>query len=141
MRRYIISLVFLYFICLSAYGQRSIGLYERRMDSIAMVDFSERFKMSEDRGGVQLYYPVKWIKISFSRSGNSGVFGKMNFNNLSTGGPFINDLTASDVFGLYSYDVRVRVYMTNRFSFVTRVVATGFAVGSYNYSWGLRYRF
>lgn len=143
LKRFFFWLVFFLLISLSVYGQRVrlIGGYERKMDSIAMMDFSNKLRLFESRGGINVYYPVKWVKISFSRSGNSGVFGKLNFGNLGTGGPLISDLTANDIFGIYTYDIRVRVYMTSRLSFVSRVVATGFAVDKYNYSWGLRYRF
>ena len=127
----------------SVYGQRiqPIGPYERKMDSIAISNFSKTFLVHSESQRVLYYKPVQWVKISASRSANSSIFGKLNFNNLTSGGPFISDITANDIFGIYTYDIRLKVYISPKLSFTSRMIATGIKASAYNYSWGIKYKF
>ena len=90
--------------------------------------------------GVSTFMPVKWIKITTKIGVNTST-AKQDFNILVING---QEAEPVELFNLFGYDTRVKIYMTKRFRILLRSQYFGASPGFPNYHYysaGLLFKF
>lgn len=123
----------------SLFAQRLItNSYVTRMDSIGLSHWGLGAHINGQRTLISLQ-PSKWFKLTIKPSFNRSLISKMytskEMDNMS------DNLSGEDYFNFGSYDVRLKIYINNKYRILSRVVLTGVKSNLYQYTTGIIMKF
>jgi hypothetical protein len=113
------------------------------MDSLSMSHFKVNYIKAAKKSRILTLKPIRWVKFTVKPRVNRSLLSKFNMDKLFNNGldaavsDFLGDLDASDYLSLVSYDIRVKFYINQRLTFLTRFFVTGVESDTYYYSIGL----
>jgi len=117
-------LLLLLILSLSVRGQ---GLYEtpyqKKMDSLSMVNFKFNIIKLNEKSKVYTYRPYTWVKFTLNSRFNNNVIRNIDFDNKFSN--ILNDLEIDDYLSLGIYDIRMKLYLSKKVRFVQTVIIVG----------------
>ena len=133
-----ILLVLLLLVSMNLMGQKLIrSPYEVGMDSISASRLTSSLrgyiKKSNDVIG---FRPSKWVKFTLSTGTNQNYYNKLLASAEKEG-----DGLGMLYLGFFRYDMRMKVYVSDRVSIINRVLVIGLNTKQYFYTSGLLIKF